>query len=167
MKIFNLEIHKTKLRTDINEIYEVEKSAFPPNRWASKKTLQNRIQLFPEGSLVAKKDNHIIAFTTVLIVEDLKSLKALDKQDKELHKAQNPIYWLRSLVVHKEHQRKGIGEKLIKKSIDHAKSLGKTHYRFTASKEVEPFYTKLNFKKLGNYEDFHGLPQIIWEMKLI
>ena len=151
---------------DIEEIYSVEQSAFPPKRQASYETLLKRIKLFPEGCLVCLKSNKIIAFSTALIIDRTNAITKLDLSDQELHNINGDTYELRSIAVMKGYQKQGIGKELVKKQIENAKSLNKKYMQFTAAKDVEVFYEKLGFKKITDYEEFHNSKQAIWELEL-
>jgi len=152
---------------DIDAICLVEKSAFPPHRQASSETLVNRMKLFPEGFYVILYKDKIVGFSTALLTDDLRSLEALNPPDNQLHQPQGNTYYLRSVGIMSEHQRKGFGKALIEKQLENARGLNKKRFCFTASEEVEAFYTHLGFKKLTNYESFHGSIQAVWEMIFI
>ena len=57
---------------------------------------------------------------------------------------------IEDVVVAKEFQGKGIGEKLIKASLDFAKNNGCYKTILDCSDDVKPFYEKIGFKKHSN-----------------
>lgn len=148
----------------IEVICNVEKSAF--HRQANSETLANRIKLFPEGCYVILCENKIVGFSTALLIDDLRSLVALNPPDSQLHNPQGDIYYLRSVGIMPDYQRRGFGKALIEKQLQNARDLNKKGFRFTASKEVEAFYTHLGFKRITNYGSFHDSIQAVWEMGL-
>jgi len=151
---------------DIDAICEVERSAFPPNRQASKETLKKRIELFPQGCFVVFRDGKLLGFTTALLTDNLKTLAELDPSDEELHNPEGEIYYFRSIGIHKDVQREGLGKALIAKHLENAKRLGKRIFRFTASEDVADYYEKLGCRRITDYDDFHGSVQAVWEKQL-
>ena len=57
---------------------------------------------------------------------------------------------IEDVVVAKEFQGKGIGEKLIKASLDFAKNNGCYKTILDCSDDIKPFYEKIGFKKHSN-----------------
>lgn len=151
---------------DIDALCLVEKAAFPLYRQARSAILANRIKLFPEGCYVILCENKIVGFSTALLIDDLCSLEALSPPDSQLHNPQGDIYYLRSVAIMPDYQRRGFGKTLIETQIETAHRLNKKKFRFTASQEVEAFYTHLGFKRITEYESFHGSIQAVWEIKL-
>ncbi len=160
-----IQIKQAKL-SDLEAIVKVENSAFPPHRQASTESLKGRLELFPEGCLVALKNGEIIGFSTALIINDIRSLPELDVSDEELHSLNREIYWLRSIVIDPNHQKEGVGKLIMQKQLEKARNLNKKAFRFTAAQDVEGFYKKLGFTMLTDYEDFHSSDQAIWELNL-
>lgn len=157
---------RAALPEDLGTILNVEQSAFPPNRQASLDTFRNRLELFPQGFLVVEQDGTIIGFETSLLTLDMRSLRELDQPDEMIHTSSGIVYYLRSLAIQKEFQRRGIGKALTDEALKLAKALNKKVFRLTAARDVEQFYTKLGFQRITEYQDFHGIPQAIWELKL-
>lgn len=151
---------------DLDLILNVERSAFPPDRQASLDTLRKRLKLFPQGCLVAEQNGELVGFETSLITRDISSIMELDKPDEAIHDPAGIVYYLRSLAIKQDFQRRGIGKALMEKAIKLAGELNKQVFRFTAAQDVEDFYTKLGFERISEYKNFHGLPQAIWELKL-
>lgn len=153
-------------KQDLEAILAVEKSAFAPERQASIETFQNRLQLFPQGFFVLIYNRKIVGLTTGLITEEINNIKDLKYSDEKLFKRQGNSYELRSLAVMKSYQGKGFGTLLAKRQVENAKNLKKKFFFFTATSDVEPFYLKLGFKKVGNYEYFHNSYQALWKIEL-
>ena len=63
------------------------------------------------------------------------------------------------IIVEKKYRKKGIGEKLVKKSIRTAKrKIGKKTIIISAQKQWDSFYKKLNFKCTGKEYLEDGIP---------
>ena len=126
----------------------------------------NRIRLFPEGCYVAICDGEVAGFSTALIINDLKSPETLDPPDEKLHNIQGNTYYLRSVGIRPDYQRKGLGKALVNQQLECARMLKKDYFRFTSSEDVEKFYANLGFSRITDYCDFHGSVQAVWEIKL-
>ncbi|HET6517263.1 MAG TPA: GNAT family N-acetyltransferase [Nitrosopumilaceae archaeon] len=91
---------------------------------------------------VAVVDDRIIGSTTLLI------------EPKFIHKAGH-VGHIEDVVVSKNFQGRGVGEKLIKASLDFAKNKGCYKTILDCSDDVKPFYEKIGFKKHSNSMRFN------------
>ncbi|MFA5077035.1 MAG: GNAT family N-acetyltransferase [Candidatus Micrarchaeia archaeon] len=164
-KGIGLEMRKAGI-ADLESIHRVELDAFSADRQASMDALEERLELFPDGFFVLIYNGRLVGFSTALLIDDFRTLEKLDSPDRKLHKPDGEIYYLRSVAIMKEYQKRGFGKLLINRQLENARSLGKGHFRFTASKDVEAFYLELGFKKLGVYGEFHNSKQVVWEFRL-
>lgn len=86
---------------------------------------------------VAIIDGKIVGSTTLLI------------ETKFIHNG-GKVGHIEDVVVDKYHQRKGIGEKIIKYLLKYAKDIGCYKTILDCTDEVKPFYEKLGFKHNAN-----------------
>ena len=86
---------------------------------------------------VAIIDERVVGSTTLFI------------EPKFIHKG-GLVGHIEDVVVSKDCQGKGIGEKLIEASLDFAKNNGCYKTILDCSDEVKPFYEKIGFKKHSN-----------------
>ena len=86
---------------------------------------------------VAVKDEKVVGSTTLLI------------EPKFIHKG-GLVGHIEDVVVSKDFQGRGIGEKLIEVSLDFAKNSGCYKTILDCSDDVKPFYEKIGFKKHSN-----------------
>lgn len=86
---------------------------------------------------VAITDEKIVGSTTLFI------------EPKFIHKG-GFVGHIEDVVIDKQYQGKGIGEKLIKAALDFAKSNGCYKTILDCSEDVMPFYEKIGFKKHSN-----------------
>ena len=86
---------------------------------------------------VAIVDEKVVGSTTLFI------------EPKFIHQG-GLVGHIEDVVVSKEFQGKGIGEKLIKASLDFAKNNGCYKTILDCSEDVESFYEKIGFKKHSN-----------------
>ena len=83
---------------------------------------------------VAVLDGKVIGSTTLLI------------EPKFIHDGGH-VGHIEDVVVSKDMQGKGVGEKLIKESLDYAKNSGCYKTILDCTEEVRPFYEKIGFKR--------------------
>ncbi|HSG73894.1 MAG TPA: GNAT family N-acetyltransferase [Nitrosopumilaceae archaeon] len=86
---------------------------------------------------VAIVDNKIVGSTTLLI------------EPKFIHEG-GLVGHIEDVVVAKEKQGLGIGEKLIENSLDYAKKAGCYKTILDCTDDVKPFYEKIGFKRHSN-----------------
>lgn len=86
---------------------------------------------------VAVYDSKIIGAATIFV------------EQKFIHKG-GKVGHIEDVVVSKEHQGKGIGLKLIRALIQHAKNKGCYKTVLDCTDEIMPFYKKLGFKHFSN-----------------
>ena len=86
---------------------------------------------------VAVLEGKIIGSTTLLI------------ETKFIHNG-GKVGHIEDVVVDKEHQRKGIGEKIVKYLLKYAKEQGCYKTILDCADDIKPFYEKLGFKHNAN-----------------
>ena len=86
---------------------------------------------------VAVLDDKIVGSTTIFI------------EPKFIHEG-GLVGHIEDVVVSKEHQGEGIGEKLILESLGHAKNIGCYKTILDCTDNVKPFYEKIGFKRHSN-----------------
>ena len=86
---------------------------------------------------VAVLDGKVVGSTTLLI------------EPKFIHDG-GLVGHIEDVVVSKDFQKKGIGEKLILAILDYAKNAGCYKTILDCTDEVKPFYEKIGFKKNAN-----------------
>jgi glucosamine-phosphate N-acetyltransferase len=133
-------------------IREIEKSDLEKGFLASLDSLRKASDLDPEKAkevlqkiksnpnhkiFVAIDDEKVVGSTTLFI------------EPKFIHQG-GLVGHIEDVVVGKEYQGKGIGEKLIKASLDFAKNNGCYKTILDCSEDIKPFYEKIGFKKHSN-----------------
>lgn len=102
------------------------------------KKIFNKIKSNPNHKIfVAQLGDKIVGSTTIII------------EQKFIHKG-GLVGHIEDVVVSKDVQSKGIGEKLIHASLDYAKNQGCYKTILDCSDDVKKFYEKIGFKKHSN-----------------
>ncbi len=156
----------TATQDDLSAMLNVEQSAFPEHRWASKETLKLRMELFPEGNLVAIANKEVVGFSNGFPIEDLRTQEQLDPVDIKLFMQGGNNWLIRNVAVMPKIQGIGIGEKLVLEQVKRAKNNNSQFIRLTATPNLDNFYSRLGFLKIREAEVFHGIRQALWEMQL-
>ena len=151
---------------DLPRILQIEQSAFPKERWASSSSLQQRMQLFPAGTWLGSYGGVIAAFSNGFPIDDLATQEELDPTDELLFTPRGTVWLLRNVAVHQAFQRQGLGKLLVQRQVILARKFGAKQFRFTATSNLAGFYASLGFRILREAEQFHGLPQAVWNLEL-
>lgn len=102
------------------------------------KEIYNKIKSNPNHKIfVAQLGDKIVGSTTLLI------------ESKFIHKG-GLVGHIEDVVVAKNFQGKGVGEKLVQVSLDYAKNHGCYKTILDCADDVKPFYEKIGFKKHSN-----------------
>jgi len=151
---------------DLPTLLIIEQSAFPPGRWASEKSLRERLELPAQATWLAFYENQPVGFANGFPIKDLSTQQELDPDDSSLFSQESKFWLLRNVAVRPEFQGKGIGKQLIQAQLNSAKEYGSKYFRFTASENLTSYYSNLGFRMIRPPEAFHGLPQSVWESEL-
>ncbi len=151
---------------DVSTLLEIERSAFPRERWASEASLRNRLQLEDSATWLAFVDGQRAGFSNGFPIGDLSTQVDLDSPDSVLYSRKSKFWLLRNVAVHVSLQRRGIGKRLIQLQVQAARDYGSKYFRFTATENLAAYYSDQGFRMIRSAEAFHGLPQAIWELEL-
>lgn len=125
-----INIHPQKKDQFLDEVMEVERSAWPPELQASKEKFESRAEVFPQGFIVVKVDGKIKGATTSEITTyDLSKDKTWNEITdngtlKKTHNSSKDSLYVVSVGVSPDFQGMGIGGKLVGAQIELAKQLG-------------------------------------------
>ncbi|MFB5611334.1 MAG: GNAT family N-acetyltransferase [Nitrosopumilaceae archaeon] len=131
------EIEKRDLENGFLESLDSLKRASDLDAKKAEKVFENIKSNQHHKIFVAIIDEKVVGSTTLFI------------EPKFIHQG-GLVGHIEDVVVTKEFQGKGIGEKLIKASLDFAKNNGCYKTILDCSDDVMPFYEKIGFKKHSN-----------------
>jgi len=102
------------------------------------KQILKRIRSVPNHKIyVAISDSKVVGAATIFI------------EPKFIHRG-GYVGHIEDVVVRKEYQGKGIGEKLVRKLLEYAQNCGCYKTILDCKDEVKPFYERLGFKHFSN-----------------
>ena len=141
-------------KTDLNGCYYVEGSCYT-NEGASKERIAKRIEIYPEGFLVAELDGKIIGIIngTATNAEDITNEELKDMVDFD-KKGKNIVIF--SVAVLPAYQGKGIAKLLLNKFIDNLRKLQKEKIILICKENYLSLYEKFGFKLIGESKSNHG-----------
>lgn len=154
----NKQVQKIKIRHveehDLSACYNVESVCYTSDA-ATKEKIKKRIQLFPDGFLVAELNKRVIGIINSGSTneEDL-----TDEAFKDMvgHVADGKNIVIFSLAVLPEFRRNGISKKLMTKFIEISKTLKKEKILLICKSGLIPYYQKYGFLYGGKSKSRHG-----------
>ena len=140
---------------DLTACHTIEARCFPAAEAAWASSLRNRIELFPEGFLVAELDGKVVGQV---------NSGATDKDDitdeafKQLigHDPDGRNLVIFSLSVLPDFQKRGIAAKLMANFIGHARDMGKAAIKLLCKEPLIPYYARFGFIDDGLSASSHG-----------
>lgn len=139
---------------DINDCYEVEYTCYTSDG-ASKEKIGKRIQLFPEGFLVAEIHGKIVGIINsgATNVENIS-----DEEFKDMigHDSNGKNIVIFSLAVLPEFRGNGISKMLMSQFIKNSKEMKKENILLLCKTGLISYYRKYHFLYRGTSKSLHG-----------
>ena len=150
----NFVIRKAK-SDDVDRIYAIERECFPEAEAASKKAIEERVTVFPDGFLVGELDNEIISFINGAATSSM-HLKDEFFASMSYHEDSGATLMVFGLDVHPEFQRKGYAAELMNAFVDKAVLDNRKRIILTCKEHLIHYYAKFGFVNEGISESEHG-----------
>jgi ribosomal protein S18 acetylase RimI-like enzyme len=152
--IQNIEIRNAE-KADLDEIAHLESVCFPPEEAATRDSFKRRIKTFPESFFVAVADGEIIGVVNGCMTNSAVIFDEMFHNDTT-HIPDGENQAIFGLLVHPDHQRKGIAEKLLNHIIKLSRERGKKAVILTCKEKLIHYYAKFGFDNLGVSGSTHG-----------
>lgn len=141
---------------DLDACYAVESCCFLPAEAASKETIKIRIELFPQGFLVAELNNG-----TVIGLVNSGATNKEDISDEAFkamvgHEQNGANIVIFSLAVLPEFQKQGVAKQLLLQFIEVSKKLDKQKIMLICKSNLVDYYQKYGFVYIGESASTHG-----------
>lgn len=140
---------------DLARCYVLEMVCFPDDEAAGEESIQNRIEQFPQGFLVAEEDGAVIGHVNCgctskpdLADEEFKQLMGHDPDGT------NMVIF--SLAVLEDYQGQGVGTKLMDAFVSRSRDLSKEAILLLCKPPLIPYYTRFGFTDSGPSPSTHG-----------
>jgi len=139
---------------DLDACYAVESACYTSDA-ATREKIQKRIELFPEGFLVAESKGRIIGIINSASTnkEDITD-EAFKDMVGHVKDGKNIVIF--SLAVLPEFRGTGISKRLMSKFIEVSKDLKKEKILMICKSELIPYYQKYGFFYGGKSKSTHG-----------
>lgn len=143
-------------KEDLDRVSEVETFCFPPEEAANRKSLEDRLNHFPESFLVAGlSDGTIIGFINGCVTDE----ETICDEMFENAGAHNPRGAYQSvfgLDVIKEWRGRGVGAALMTRFIEEAENMGRKGMILTCKERLISYYEKFGYRNRGISRSVHG-----------
>ena len=143
------------LPNDLEECFLVETAGFLPEEAATRETIKLRIDMFPEGFLVAEMDGRVVGILNSgatdkddISEEELKQLIGHDPAGK------NMVVF--ALAVLPEFQKRGIARQLMSSFVEEALERGKENVLLLCKQHLIAYYESMGFTHTGVSRSTHG-----------
>jgi ribosomal protein S18 acetylase RimI-like enzyme len=140
---------------DLDEVTKVEASCFPEAEAATKESLEQRINTFPESFFVAETDGRIIGFINGCVTNRTVIYDELYK-DSTLHISDGDYQTVFGLDVMPEYRNQGIAAQLMNYMIEISKAAGRKGVILTCKERLIHYYEKFGYVNKGISESVHG-----------
>ncbi|QGY40799.1 GNAT family N-acetyltransferase [Pseudodesulfovibrio cashew] len=146
---------RTVTPEDLTACHTVEVRSFPPCEAAWTSSLENRINIYPEGFLVAEMDGRVVGQVNSGSTgkDDI-----TDEEFKQLigHDPDGGNIVIFSLSVLPEYRKNGVGGKLMTRFIQQARDLRKKRILLLCKADLIPYYSRFGFVDNGLSASTHG-----------
>ncbi len=140
---------------DLTACHVVETTCFPPAEAAPLANIRRRIELFPEGFLVAERAGTVIGMVNSGATDDddisSEGFKRLISHDSA---GANIVIF--SLAVLPAYQGQGIAAQLMRAFIERSRQLAKRRILLICKPPLIAYYARFGFKDMGPSSSTHG-----------
>lgn len=150
----DISIRKVKA-DDLEVVTYVEATCFPEAEAATKESLKNRIETFPNSFFVAELDGKIIGFVNGAVTNDTVIRDELFS-DSSLHIEDGAYQAIFGLDVMPEYRNQGVARQLMNHIIEVAKRQERKGVILTCKDKLIHYYSKFGFVNKGISQSVHG-----------
>lgn len=153
-------------KEDLDRVAKVESLCFPPEEAASRKSLGDRINHFPESFLVAElSDKTVIGFINGCVTdEDRIYDEMFEKADA--HNPGGAYQSVFGLDVIKEWRGRGVAAALMRRFMEDAEKMGRKGMILTCKERLISYYEKFGYQNRGVSGSVHG-GAVWYDMQLV
>lgn len=143
------------LPKDLDECFAVETSGFPPEEAATRATIKLRMEMFPEGFLVAQIDGRVVG---ILNSGATNKDDISDEELKQLigHHPDGRNMVVFGLAVLPEYRKQGIARGLMTRFVEETRQRGKESVLLLCKENLIGYYERMGFTHVGLSKSIHG-----------
>ncbi|MFH1786818.1 MAG: GNAT family N-acetyltransferase [archaeon] len=140
---------------DLHAAWIVEDRCYPPPEVASEEKFRKRIELFPEGFLVAELGGKIIGIINGATIEK-EDISAEELKGMVGHVPGGKNVVVFTVAVLPEFRGLGVSRRLVERFVEISKGLGKEKVLLICKENMVDYYRKLGFVYTGKSASTHG-----------
>lgn len=146
---------RTASIADAERCFEIESSAYEGDEAATQTKITKRIEIYPEGFLIAEIDGRVVGFINCGCAHDV---RMSDEDFKELigHDSDAPNVVIMSVVVDPAEQGNGHSRALMDEFVGKMRRMGKQMIYLMCKEHHVPFYEKLGYEYTKPSASEHG-----------
>ena len=139
---------RTAVPADLDAVVQVEAACFPAAEAADRKSLKERLDVFPQSFLVAEDGNRIIGFINGAVTNE----RTIGDEMFEDTSYQSIF----GLDVVEEYRHRGVASRLMKAMIERARSQGRRGLILTCKERLIGYYETFGYVNMGISKSVHG-----------
>lgn len=149
-----LEIRNASLK-DLDEIDRLEHACFPPEEAASRESLKQRLEVFPNHFWLLERDGKLVSMVNGMVTDE-SELKDDLYENAGLHNESGQWQMLFGVETDPQFRKKGYASILMKEVIKDCTNDSRNGIILTCLEEYIPFYEKLGFVNKGKSSSRHA-----------
>lgn len=153
------------IATDLEQLTRIEAASYPQAEGASKESIRNRMEAFPECFWILEEEAKILAFINGMSTNE-ENLTDDMYDDAKKHNPVGKWQMIFSVVTDPVYCKRGYASKVMAELIGDCKNRHKSGVVLTCKEQLLPFYSKFGFVNEGISESTHG--NVKWyQMRLV
>lgn len=140
---------------DLEAVVQVERACFPVAEAADRKSLKERLELFPDSFLVAEADGRIIGFINGAVTDERTIMDEMF-ENISLHNPVGAYQSIFGLDVLEEYRHRGVASRLMRCLIERAREQRRKGLILTCKKHLIGYYESFGYVNLGVSASVHG-----------
>lgn len=150
----NEEIRTAEMR-DLDAISEIEKCCFPAAEAASRESLRERLEVYPNHFWLLLEGDKAVSFVNGMVT-DSPNLADEMYENASLHREDGKWQMIFGVDTLPGYRCRGCAGKLLRHVIEQAKRQGRAGLVLTCKEKLVPYYAKFGFVQEGISESVHG-----------
>lgn len=146
---------RTAEPADLEAIARVELACFPAAEAADRKSLKERLEVFPESFLVAEAGRQIIGFINGAVTDE-RAIADEMFEDISLHNPSGAYQSIFGLDVIEAYRSRGVASLLMNTLIERARKQGRKGLILTCKEHLIKYYESFGYVNMGVSASVHG-----------
>lgn len=154
VKVENVMVRRASME-DLELVAAIEKACFLPAEAASKKSFEERLQVFPEYFWILEREGEALGFINGAVINQ----KIIDDEmyaDANCHVSDGEWQTVFGINTLPEYRKQGLGGGMLRTLIDAAKEEGRKGCVLTCKDYLLHYYESFGFVSMGTSASTHG-----------